>query len=272
MKKRYVTLAGRTIIIRESVSTCGGGKGKKRKARKNKTTKAVAKINRINRERELTAKLNHNFKPGDLLVTLTYADASGTNMTREECMKRFRNYRKNIQRWGKKHGVVVKMIDSFEWGQKNGRPHHHVVMSYVPTEILKKYWKGGYCHVEMLHGFNYQKVAKYMLKDVKAAENGKILRAYNCTRNIVKPITRVEIIEKKDLVRDSIDIDSLEPFGGYYIDRDSVYKYQHAIYEIECIEYIMISLEEEPKLAGWMNGQKVEMEKQYAVICNKDSC
>lgn len=271
MKNRYVTLAGRTILIRESASTCAGGKGKKRRPKENVTPEAVAKVNRVNRMRELTAKLNHNFVPGDLWITLTYENdpSFGANLSREECMKRFRNFRKNIQRWAKKAGIVIRMIDSFGLGERLGRPHHHAVMSDVPTEILRKYWKSGMVHIELLHGFNYQKVARYMLKNAELAKDGKIRRAFNCTRNIATPQTRRQIMQSSEVTR---DVEDIKPFKGYQVDRDSINKYEHPIFEIECIEYIMVSLEPEPRLSRWSKGRRVREEKQYAAAWPQQIC
>ena len=263
MKSRYVTVAGRSVLIRESASTCAGGKGKKRRPKENVTPEAVAKVNRMNRERELTAKLNHNFVPGDLWITLTYENdpSFGEELQRKECMKRFRNFRKNIQRWAKKTGLQVKMIDSFGLGSRLHRPHHHLVMSDVPTEILTKYWKSGNVHIEVLRGFNYQRIAKYMIKNAEMSGNGKIQRAFNCTRNIVTPQTKREIMRSNEVTR---DVEDIKPFTGYQVDQDSVTKYEHPIFEIECIEYVLVSLEPIARLTRWSKGRKVKEEKQYA--------
>ena len=263
MKNRYVTLAGRTILIRESASTCAGGKGKKRRPKENVTPEAVAKVNRTNRERELTAKLNHNFVPGDLWITLTYENdpSFGEGLSREDCMRQYRNFRKNIQRWAKKNDHVLKMIDSFGYGERLGRPHHHIVMSDAPTELLTRYWKSGRVHIEVLHGYNYQRIAKYMLKNAELSKDGKLQRTFNCTRNIVTPQTRRQVMKSNEITR---DIEDIKPFTGYQIDRDSVNKYEHPIFEIECIEYIMVSLEPEPRLSRWSKGRKIREEKQYA--------
>lgn len=271
MKSRYVTLAGRTILIRESASTCAGGRGKKRRPKENVTPEAVAKVNRVNRERELTAKLNHNFVPGDLWLTLTYENdpSFGEALSREECMRRYRNFRKNIQRWAKKNGYTVKMIDSFGYGEEKGRPHHHVVISDVPTKVLAKYWTSGIVHPEILHGYNYQRIAKYMLKNAELSKDGKLQRTFNCTRNIVTPQTRRQIMRTNEITR---DIEDIKPFNGYQIDRDSINKYEHPIYEIECIEYIMVSLEPEPRLTRWSKGRKIREERQYAAAWPEQLC
>lgn len=271
MKSRYVTLAGRTILIRESASTCAGGKGKKRRPKENVTPEAVAKVNRTNRERELTAKLNHNFIPGDLWITLTYEQdpLCGADLGREECMRRFRNFRKNIQRWAKKNDRALKIIDSFGFGERLGRPHHHVVISDVPTELLTKYWKSGGVHIEVMHGYNYQRIAKYMLKNAEMSRDGKLQRSFNCTRNIVTPQTRRQLMHTSEITR---DIEDIKPFKGYQIDRDSINKYEHPIFEIDCIEYIMVSLEPEPRLSRWSKGRKIREEKQYAAAWPQQIC
>ena len=271
MKSRYITIAGRTILIRESASTCAGGKGKKRRPKENVTPEAVAKVNRVNRERELTAKLNHNFVPGDLWITLTYENdpSFGSSLGREECMKRLRNFRKNIQRWAKRNGCQVKMIDSFEYGARLGRPHHHIVMSDVPTEILTRYWKSGQVHIEVLHGYNYQRIAKYMLKNAETSEDGKMRRSYNCTRNIVTPQTRREVMRSTEITH---DVEDIKPFTGYQVDRDSVYQYEHPIFEINCIEYVLVSLEPEPRLTRWSKGRRIREEKQYAAAWPQQLC
>lgn len=262
MKQRYITIAGRTILIRESASTNAGGKGKRRRPKENITPEAVAKVNRRNCERSLTAKLNHNFAPGDLWLTLTYENDPliGTSLGKGECMRRFRNFRKNLQRWAKKNGVQLKMIDAFGYGKRLGRPHHHVVVSDVPTKVLEKYWTSGGVHMEMLRGYNYQRIAIYMIDNAKESEDGKIQRAYNCTRNIITPETKKQIMRAEEITR---DIEDIRPFKGYMVDRDSITKYEHPIFEIECVEYILTSLDPEPRLSRWSKGRKVKEEKQY---------
>lgn len=263
MKKRYITIAGRTIMIRESASTCVNGKGKKRKPKENKTPEAVEKVNRINRIRELTGKLNHNFQPGDLWLTLTYENMKlfGTELSREECKRNLKNFRRKLQRWAKKNGMTIKLVDSFGIGHRYGRPHHHVVISDMPTSVLQEAWTFGGVHIEMLKGYNYSKIAKYMLKDSKPSNTGKIERGYNCTRNVVSPTTKVQNMKVMDVHRDPEDI---KPFSGYTVDKDTINVYEHPIFETECIEYIMVSLEAEPRLTKWSKGRTARQERQYS--------
>ena len=66
MIKRETVVAG-NIISRRYYGAPERVPGEKRKKKQNPTAEAVAATNRRNSERELMIKLNHNFKPGDML-------------------------------------------------------------------------------------------------------------------------------------------------------------------------------------------------------------
>ena len=63
-------------------------------------------------------------------------------------------------------------------------------------------------------------------------------RRYSASRNIVAPETRIEEVSERVLERD------IEAAKGYYIDQDSVKRYDHAILGVECVEYIEIKLDD----------------------------
>lgn len=262
MKKRYITVAGNSILVRYSASTGIKSKGVKRRPKEHVTPEAVLKVNKKNREKELTARINHNFVPGDLWITLTYeyAEQYGAALSRERCMKNFVNFKRKLQRKAKKAGITIKMIDSFGFGERKGRPHHHVVISDVPTSWLTEAWIHGIVHIEMLRGYSYHKIAAYMLKHAEPEKDGKVQRSFHCTRNIVIPKTKVEIMKTQELP----DPECIKPFNGYRVDRDTVHVYEHPIFEIDCMEFIMVSTKKEPRLTRWSKGRKIKAEKQYA--------
>ena len=68
---RDTIIAGRTKLVSLRAVTRTYEKGQKRKPKSNPTPEAVAKLNFRNSVKALTAKLNHNFQPGDYLLTLT---------------------------------------------------------------------------------------------------------------------------------------------------------------------------------------------------------
>ena len=258
MYKRFTTIAGRTIITRcTDSSRIKTEKGRKPKT--NPTPAAVAKVNRINQERDLTAKLNANFKPEDLWIVLSYPD----RIPIEEAMARVEKFKRNIRNRCKKAGVAFRSIEATGIGQLTNKPHHHIVLNAeVTREMITRYWPEEYVHIEFLWSSgNYDRVAKYMLKNAQESKDkrGKNARAYRCSRTIITPQARVEEM-KRDM---TIDPEDLQPRKGYYIDRDSVRTYWHPITGCLCYEYIEVSLEETPRLSRYSRGRPARREKIY---------
>lgn len=259
MYKRYTTVAGKTLLVRKTESSRVKTETKKRKAKKNPTPESVAKINKINQERNLTGMLNHNFKPKDKWIVLSYPDI----LPVDECMRRIKNFKRNIRNAAKKKGIQYKIIESIGIGEKQGKPHHHIVISKeITRDIIIKYWPEQHVHIETLWSDgNYNRVAKYMLKNAYQSkeERGKCSKAYRCSRNVATPRTR-----KEDMKRPiKYDPEDIKPHTGYYIDKDSIRIYDHPITGASCIEYIEVSLQEEPRIKTYSKGKKAGKEKYY---------
>ena len=159
--KRFTTIAGKTIITRMTDSSrIKSEKG--RKPRVNPTSEAVAKINKINQERELTAKMNASFRPGDWWITLS----NEIGVTVEESMAKIAKLKRGLQRYCKREGIPYKMIETVGIGTVKGKVHHHVVLNQeIPMEVVYRYWQQEMVFAQPLKGWNYQKVAAYMLKN-----------------------------------------------------------------------------------------------------------
>lgn len=259
MYKRYTTIAGRTIITRCTCSTRVKTEQKGRKPRTNPTPEAVARINRINQERDLTAKINHNFGPGDLWVTLTYSEI----LPVEEAMETIARFKRSLRGLCRRRGIELKMIESTGIGERSGKPHHHIVLSgEVTRDMLLRYWPEHQVHQEVLWSDgNYRRIANYMLRNAQQTKDrrGKNVRAYRCTRSIVTPQTRVETMKR---IMD-LDPEDLPARKGYSIDRDSIRIYEHAITEAVCCEYIEVSIGEEPRLKRYNKGRPAPRERIY---------
>lgn len=259
MYKRYTTVAGKTLMIRKTDSSRIKTEKGKRKAKTNPTSEAVAKINKINQERRLTAAINSNFAPGDLWITLSYAEIHDI----EYCMKRIAKFKRNLRNLAKKKGIVYKIIESAGIGQKKGKPHHHIVISgSITRDMIIRYWPEEYVHVEVLWSSgNYQRVAKYMLKNAyqSKGERGKYSKAFRSSVNVVIPQTREEEMKRPA----NYDPEVIAPHVGYYIDQDSIRMYEHPITGAPCIEYIEVSLTERPKIKYYSKGRLAKPEKQY---------
>ena len=258
MYKRFTTIAGRTIITRCTDSS-RIKTNKRRKARTNPTPVAVAKVNAVNQIRDLTAKLNANFRPGDRWITLSYPD----KMTIEEAMVYLDKFKRNLRNMCRRRNIPFRMIESTGIGAAKGKPHHHVVLNQeIPRELIIRYWPESYVHMEILwRDGNYNRVAKYMLKNAAESRDvrGKHSRSYRCSRSIVTPQIRVETMKREM----RFDPEDIKCHDGYAVDKDSVRVYEHPITGALCYEYIEVSLEEIPRMKRYSRGRPTRREKLY---------
>lgn len=257
MYKRFTTVAGRTIINRYTDSSRIRTE-KRRRPKTNKTPEAVAKINKINQERELTAKLNASFGPGDWWITLS----NEYETTIADSMERMSKLKRGLQRYCKKNGIPFKIVETMGIGQRSGKVHHHLVMNKeIPLPVLYRYWQEEKVFAQPLKGYNYQRVARYILKNAEESKNrrGKYMKAFRCSRQVVKPEPRVESVKRQP----TYDIEDIRPRQGYQIDRDSIRMYEHPITGAVCLEYIEVSLRPEPRIRRYYRGKPARFEPMY---------
>lgn len=249
---RETCVAGKTILraIR-IVNKNSAALGANRRPKSKPSREAVMKVNQKNSERVLTMQLNENFRKGDLHITLTYARIPTPAEAKKEKEKFFRRLKYACQ----KLGIEFKRIDVTEY--ENTRIHHHVVISYIDPQIIRKAWgDNGHVLFSVLDDTgNYAKLAAYLIKETsktfRKSDNPNKRRYYHSS-NIITPEIKREEVSGRELHQDP------KPIKGYYIDEDSVHRYEHAITKVECIEYIMVSLEEEPRLKRWNKGKKIK--------------
>ena len=252
MYKRITTIAGKTILNRLTDSS-RVKQGKSRKKRQNPTPAAVAKVNENNQIREMTAKLNDSFRPGDWWLTLS--TEAGTSV--EESMDRIYKLKRGLQRYCKRNDIPFKLVETLGIGKQSGKAHHHVVLNQeIPLEIVCRYWPEHLVFARPMTGWNYNRVAKYMIKNAKESKDkrGKCKKAFRCSRQVARPEQRMEIMKRAPR---AVDVEELKPRKGYYIDQDSIKVYEHPITGEICLEYIEVSLEPEPRLKRYGRGKRV---------------
>lgn len=252
---RDTIVAGKTIIRSYKAVARINTEKKKREKKLHPTSEAVARINFRNAVKVLTAKINHNFKPGDYHLVLTYKNVPKP----EEAKKHLENFINNTRRYCKKMGVDFKWVAVTEY--KHSRIHHHLVINKIDLEIIDKYWKYGYEYPVMLDkSGNYYRLAEYLLKETEKTfrESGSIQkRRYSSSRNVVMPEVKREKVAGREVIYD------IKPPKGYYIDEDTVRKYEHAILKVECMEYILINDDERLKIRRWKKGRAVNIRESY---------
>lgn len=252
---RDTIVAGKTIIRAYKASSRIKTGSQKRKPKQNPTSEAVMKINLKNAVKILTAKLNHNFKPGDHHLVLTYDFAAPA----VEAKKNLENFLRNLRGYCKKNNIEFKWVAVTEY--KHTRIHHHIVMSKMDMDVLRKYWKHGYVRENALDDSgNYYKLAEYLLKETEKTfreDSCPQKKRYSSSRNVVMPEMKREKVSGRE-VREAI-----KAINGYYVDQDTVQRYTHAILGVECMEYIMVSLDETPRLKRWPKGKAVSPRESY---------
>ncbi len=252
---RDTIVAGRTVMRSLRASSRMNTDSKKRKPKQNPTSAAVQKVNFRNAVKILTAKLNYNFKPGDHHLVLTYSSV----VTPAEAKKQLDKFQRNLRNYCKRNNIDFKWVAVTEY--KHTRIHHHLVMNDIDTEVIQRYWKCGYIRSTALdESGNYYKLAEYLLKETEKTfreENSPQKKRYSSSRNVVMPEVKRERISGRE-VRETI-----KALKGYYVDEETVRRYEHAILKVDCMEYIMVSLEKEPRLKRWPKGKAVSPRESY---------
>ena len=256
MYYRETIVAGKTIMRSYRAATRVKTAGEKRAKRSNPTPDAVAKTNYRNSVKVLTAKLNHNFSGGDLHVVLTYA---GDAPDKDQAKKDLDNFIGDMRRDHRKSGKDFKWVAVTEY--KHKRIHHHVVLNCRDLPKIENRWKHGYVKVAVLdRSGNYHKLAAYLLKETEKtfrAPDSPTKKRYRCAMCVTMPEVKREKVSGRSVGKD------IKPPKGYYLDEDSVRKYEHAILGVECLEYICISATDDPRLKRWTKGKKVRPERWY---------
>lgn len=234
--KRETIYAGKTRITSLRATTrMKSEKGSKRAPKINPTPEAVAKNNLRYAIKELTAKLNHNFAGGDYHLTLTYRDIPD----QAEAKRRLNNFLRNVRLACAKKNITFKRVAVTEY--ENKRIHHHIVCTGIDQEIIERYWPYGWVNFKSLDGSgNYARLAEYLVKETEKTfrkEGSLFRRRYSSSKNMATPEIRVEDVSERVLDKD------LVASKGYYIDQDSVKRYDHAVLGVECVEYIEIHID-----------------------------
>lgn len=253
---RETIVAGKTILQRYyGSSRITTEKGRKRAPKSNPTSEAVRKVNLRNAVRNLTAILNHNFSSCDYSLTLTY----DTVPTKAEAKKNLQNFMRKMKYYCQKNEMQWKWIAVTEY--ENHRIHHHVVCSGIDPKVIADKWTYGFVKFSAMdESGNYSRLAEYLIKETEKTfrrDDSVNKKRYTGSKNIVIPEAKREAVSERMLNVDP------EPYKGYYIFEGRVDRYEHAILGIECMEFIQISLDEDPRLKKWKRGKKSKTEKHY---------
>jgi len=189
MKTKKIISAGPLVL--EAVYPRGSrwDDPRTRGAKRKLSSEAQQRMNAKYSYQKLELMLAANFRPGDLIVTLTY-DEAHLPRTREAAAARLKKFRADLSALRKRSGHELLMIFNTENVFGLGRWHHHCVVNSCGEdfEAIRRLWVSG-ANVE-IHKLRidkdhtYESLARYMCKEARERPG---LRSWSYTRNCRKP-------------------------------------------------------------------------------------
>ena len=214
-----------------------------------KTKAEIREANLKQAARKLAKKINANFKPGDLHVTLTYKKEARPAL--EEAYKIIRDFIGLLRKEYRKHGFELKYVHATEYANK--AIHHHLIVNWVndgkttTRDYIRKLWKGrgNPKYVDLYDTGEYQTLADYLIKETeKTFRESPEKQRYSCSRNLIEPMAEKRIRKtKKGWQKDP------RPRKGCYILKDSLYNgFDKLGYPYQ--RYVMVKID--PQEEDWM--------------------
>lgn len=187
-----------------------------RAVKKKRTTEVMQKYNQKTSVRKFELMLAANFRPGDVVGTVTYSNDS-LPADRKTAERRFRYFRQKLAAHYKAHGVELIMFWSTEHKHGDGRWHHHFILPSTGNDYdaIRTAWIYG-CDIELkplqVDGKkNYATLAAYYAKESRERLG---LRAWSYTRNAKKPVEEIDRVED--------DFQLQPPKGVQVLERTSI--------------------------------------------------
>lgn len=172
----------------------------KRRKRCKPTSEIQERLNQKNAEKTLTRTVHMNFDENDLALHLTYR--KGVEPADEaEALRNVQNFLRRAKRRYRKTGIELKYVYTTEYGKKNGRVHHHLILTGgIDRNALEELWGKGYANSKRLQfeDDGVTGLAHYMTKDKRrnarfhstSREEGKercFYRRWSGSRNLLHP-------------------------------------------------------------------------------------
>lgn len=217
------------------------------------TADNVRKNNERISDRHLRLLIEANFYEHSGLYTLTHRDGVDAPTAK----KRLNNFIRRLKR----RLPNVKMIFVTEY--ENKRPHHHVLIDSLDVKLITEVWGYGRVHLTATEKVGeYKRLGNYLTKETtKTFRKSGALSAerYSHTRNLIMPITKRTETTIQELEADP------EPIPGYYIDKDSIRRYDHPVTGLPCLEYTMIAIGAPRKYKVWPKGRTAPKRERFKI-------
>lgn len=173
-----------------------------RAAKSKASSEAQKRMNRIYSFQKLELLLAANFRPGDLVITLTYDDEH-LPADRKGAETALKAFRRRLSQARKAQGQELHMVWNIEHKHGDGRWHHHAVLNATgeDMDLIQRCWPGGRVEIQDLRidqEHSYEALARYMAK-----EGGDKVgqRSWSYTRNLQQPEIETFRVEDDTTVR-----------------------------------------------------------------------
>lgn len=179
------------------------------------------RLNQIHAENNCIMAVHTNFTYRDMRLDLTY-DKYHLPSSDEEAAREVVNFLRRVKYYRKKRGLTeLKYIYVTEKGKRNGRYHHHLIISggLSPQEMISL-WGRGYVRTDALQ-FNENGVAdlvRYILKRAVESKKRRWIPSKNLKCPQVKECDgRISARQIRELAKDTQNNREYEKYyNGYY--------------------------------------------------------
>lgn len=163
-----------------------------RKPRRSKTRASPPKIKDLNDERSrkyFRWLLHNNFRTGDYMVTLTFANVTN----KKQSYREFTNYVKRLKRLYAKLGLSLKYLYVYEGKSKGTRPHYHIIVNSgngLNRDDIERLWTAGRIKDSKrltpdIGSQLFESLCTYLTKEKEKA--AKFERSWNGSHNLFRP-------------------------------------------------------------------------------------
>lgn len=189
MKTKKIISAGPLVLEAIYPRASRWDSTRARGAKRKLSSEAQQRMNAKYSYQKLELMLAANFRPGDLIVTLTY-DEAHLPRTREAACAKLKAFRAKLSALRKSSGSELLMI----WASENvfsfGRWHHHCVINAAGEDYdaLRALWGNGEnmeirrLRIDKEH--SYEALARYLCKEARERPG---LRSWSYTRTCRQP-------------------------------------------------------------------------------------
>ena len=133
----------------------------------------------------------------------------------------------------------------------------------LDIDLIRDVWTCGFVKLTATSkSGEYKKLGNYLTKETsKTFRMSGALSAerYSHTRNLIVPVTKREETTLAELESDP------EPIPGYYIDKESIRRYEHPVTGLPCLEYTMIAIKEPRKYKVWPRGKRAPKRERFKI-------